>query len=308
VSAFLIFIFWYNNLNETKNKVIPTSIMGKQYKIYLITMVEDQYWMEMNQGAKDMADLLGINYILKNPEKRDVQLQIELVKEAVKDGADAILIGAINPVRISSALEDAKANGVKIVYVDAPAIEEATTTLATDNYSAGRIAAETMISQLEAKGIEKGTLGILGLTPEIITTTERERGFIDVIKEDGRYTLLDIVNVAGDTAIAQEAAEALMENNEDLVGILGTHIQATIGLGNAIMNSDKKIVGIGFDYTETIQEMVKNDVLQAVLVQNPYTMGYLGVAEAVASIKGYKTGPEFFNTGVSIIDKYTPIR
>ena len=87
----------------------------------------------------------------------------------------------------------------------------------------------------------------------------------------------------------------------DLVGLFGTNEGSSIGVGNAIKEVNKKLVGIGFDKSEEILELLKNNGLNAVLVQNPYTMGYLGVAEAVAALKGYDTGPDSINTGVSIL-------
>jgi len=44
------------------------------------------------------------------------------------------------------------------------------------------------------------------------------------------------------------------------------------------------------------------------LVQNPFTMGYLGMAEAVAALRGFDTGPQLINTGVTVVNIYTPSR
>jgi ribose transport system substrate-binding protein len=37
------------------------------------------------------------------------------------------------------------------------------------------------------------------------------------------------------------------------------------------------------------------------MAQNPFTMGYLGVAEAYAAISQLSTGPSVIDTGVSVL-------
>jgi ribose transport system substrate-binding protein len=304
VSALALFFIWHNKNYEA----VPTSSLRNE-KIYLITMDKtDQFWTYLDEGAGDMAELLGVTYQWEGPQERDVQEQINIFRNAVEAGADAILLAASDPVRISRAVEDAKARGVKIIYVDAPAVEEAVVILATDNYRAGRIAGETMITELEAVGIRGGSIGIIGVTPENSTTINRERGFRDAISENGNYVLLDTKFSNGDAETAQEKAQEFINESLDLVGLFGTNEGSTEGVGNAIKANNKKIIGIGFDISDTIQEMIRDDVLQSVMVQNPYTMGYLGMAEAVAALKGYDTGPPFIDTGVSVFNKYTPRR
>ncbi|MDF2610339.1 MAG: periplasmic binding protein/LacI transcriptional regulator [Lachnospiraceae bacterium] len=305
LSAFIIFVTWHND----KYQVVPTTSIS-EYEVYLITMDKvQQFAINLNSGAKDMAEMLGVNYIWDAPEERDADEQVEVFNRAIEAGADVIMIAAVEPVKISRAIENAKAKGVKIVYVDSPALEEGTVTLATDNYSAGRLAGEVMIAELEAVGIKNGSIGIIGVTPVTTTTISRENGFRDVMNQNGNYTILDTVYSVGDPLVSRELTKNLISANSDLVGLFGTNEGATIGIGYAIQESNNSnIIGIGFDYTETIDEMLKNDILQAVLVQNPYTMGYLGMAEAVAAIKGYDTGPPFIDTGVSIYTKYLPRR
>lgn len=302
--ALILFIYWY----EKKFETTQTMAMSN-YKIYLITMdKEDQFWYIMNQGALDMASMLGVTYIWDAPQERIVREQIDVFNRAVEVGADAIMLAASDPREISRAVEDAKANGVKMIYVDAPANEEGIITLATDNYNAGKIAGETMLSELMELGIRAGSIGIIGVTPENITTLDRERGFRDAISQNEQFTVLDTRFSNGDPQLSQEFAETYIEENPGLVGLFGTNEGSTVGVGNAIAAQNNNIVGIGFDLTKETQKLINKDALNAIMVQNPYTMGYLGMASAVAAVKGFNTGPPFIDTGVSILTKYQPIR
>lgn len=284
-------------------------MINGNYKIYLITMDKsDQFWEVMDNGAREMASMLGVAYEWDAPLTRDIYKQIQIFNNAVVAGADAILLAASDPLKISSAVEEAKALGVKIIYVDAPAFEEAVTTLATDNYTAGKIAGENMFYELEEFGLTNGSIGIIGVTPESRTTVNREMGFRDYFKLFVRYQILETIYTNGDPELAKQATEKYIRDNPNLVGIFSTNEGSTLGMGYALRDNDINIIGIGFDITPVIQEMIRDNTIKATLVQNPFTMGYLGMAEAVAALRGFDTGPQLINTGVSVVNIYTPSR
>lgn len=284
-------------------------IVNENYKIYLITMDKSaEFWKIMDNGAREMASMLGVTYKWNAPLTRDVNKQIQIFHNAVVAGADAIMLAASDPLKISEAVEEAKAKGVKIIYVDAPAFEGAAITLATDNYTAGKIAGESMFYELEEIGVTYGSIGIIGVTPENRTTVNREMGFRDYFKSFDRYQILETIYTNGDPELAKQATEKYIKDNPNLVGVFSTNEGSTLGLGYALRDNDINIVGIGFDITEIIQEMIKDNTIKATLVQNPFTMGYLGMAEAVAALRGFDTGPQFINTGVTVVNRYTPSR
>ncbi|MDR1551053.1 MAG: substrate-binding domain-containing protein [Hungatella sp.] len=283
--------------------------VNENYKIYLITMDKsDQFWTVMDNGAREMASMLGVTYEWDAPLTRDVNKQIQIFNNAVAAGADAIMLAASDPLKISMAVEEAKAKGVKIIYVDAPALEEAVITLATDNYTAGKIAGENMFYELEEIGVTNGSIGIIGVTPESRTTVNREMGFRDYFKPFVTYQILETIYTNGDPELAKQATEKYIRDNPNLVGVFSTNEGSTLGMGYALRENDINIIGIGFDITEIIQEMIKDNTIKATLVQNPFTMGYLGMAEAVAALRGFDTGPQLINTGVAVVNIYTPSR
>ena len=107
---------------------------GETYKIALITMDSiDQHWITLKEGAEKAAAELGVELTFMAPNTKDDALQIEQVNNAVSAGNKAIIVAANGPDAISSALKEAEAAGVKIVYVDSPANVEAEATFSTDN-------------------------------------------------------------------------------------------------------------------------------------------------------------------------------
>ncbi|WMJ87481.1 substrate-binding domain-containing protein [Anaerocolumna sp. MB42-C2] len=290
--------------NKYTNMLIrPTTL--ENYNIYYISKDKiSQFWYIINQGISDMASLVGANYIWDAPEERSVEKQIEIITNAANNGANAMLIAALDPVAVSSAIEYAKSLGVKIIYLDTPAAAEGIITLATDDYSAGVTAGENMIVELAVAGYRQGTIGIVSDSIMSTNTRERVNGFRSVLAPNGNYKLLNTQFGPG-SASAEIIANSYIANNPDLVGIYGTNEDTTIGVGNAISKSNLPIVGIGFDFPPETQKMIEDGSLKAVMVQNPYTMGYLGMAQTIAALKGFETGPPYINTGVSVRTKNT---
>ncbi len=287
-----------------KDEAATTATTKSDYKVYLITMDKmDQHWVSVDKGAKDMAAISGITYKWDAPDKKDNAKQIECVNNAVADGANLILLAANDPVAISTAVADAKAKGVKIIYVDSPANEAAIATLSTDNYGAGKTAGQTMLKELDTAGKSSGTIGIIGVNTATNSTMNREAGFRAAIEEDGRFTLLTTEYKDGDAAASQESAAGFITGNADLVGLFGTNEGSTVGVGNAIKANNGGIIGVGFDKSDAIQDLLNDGSLKAAMAQNPYTMGYLGMAQAVAALNGYSTGPATIDTGVAVLTK-----
>ncbi|MDD3173427.1 MAG: substrate-binding domain-containing protein [Herbinix sp.] len=300
--GFILFIIWDQNFIRYTVSTSSLSLL-KYYDIYLITTNEkDQFWQYMNLGAADMAASTGVNYYWRFPEERNPNKQIEIINEAVNDGAVALLIAADDPKRISGAIEDAKARGVKVIYVDAPANEEAITTLATDNYNAGFVAGQKMISNLANRGMRSGSIGIISLKDKS-TSMQREEGFRDALAVEPGYIILQTVYTNGEPNNSQLAAEQLINQNNDLVGLFGTNEGTSEGVGYANKANENRFVGIGFDKSDTTKKLLDDGSLNVIIEQNPYTMGYLGMAEALASLLGKDTGPSYINTGYTVLEE-----
>ena len=278
------------------------SLAGAGLKVYLITMDKmDQHWVTVDAGATDMANALGIEYKWDGPDVKDNAKQIECINNAVADGADLILLAANDPVAVSEAIKNAKSNGVTIIYVDSGADEPAAETLSTDNFNAGKLAGTTMLDELRAAGKNSGSIGIIGVNTATNSTINRENGFRSVIEEAGGYKLLTTEYKNGDAAASQESAAGFITGNADLVGIFGTNEGSTVGAGNAIKSSSADVIGIGFDKSDAIQGLISDGSIKASMAQNPYTMGYLGMAQAFAALKGYSLGPAVIDTGVAVL-------
>ncbi len=276
--------------------------MAAGEKIALITMDSiDQHWVTLNEGAQKAAAELGVTVTFMAPNTKDDAQQIEQVNNAVAGGYQAIIVAANGPDAISSALKEAAAQGVKLIYVDSPANVEAEATFSTDNTAAGKTAGETMIAELEKRGVTEGKIGIINVNAATASCVMREEGFRSAF-EGTAFELLETQYGEGDAAKSQTIAENYVI--QGVVGIFGCNEGSTTGAGNAIKASGSDaIVGVGFDKSDAILGLIQDGYLLATMAQNPDVMGYEGVKAAVAALNGESLGGAVTDTGVSVLTK-----
>ncbi len=276
--------------------------VSKEWKIALITMDSiDQHWVTLNEGAQKAAAELGVTVTFMSPNTKDDAQQIECVNNAVAGNYQAIIVAANGPDAISSALKEAASSGVKIVYVDSPANVDAEATFSTDNEAAGKTAGEEMIKALEAAGITSGKIGIVNVNAATDSTVKRENGFRAAF--DGKdYELMETQYGEGDAAKSQTIAENYI--TQGVVGIFGCNEGSTTGTGNAIKASgDSGIIGVGFDKSDAIMNLIDDGYLLCTMAQNPDVMGEEGVKAAVKALEGENLGGAVQDTGVSVLTK-----
>ena len=279
----------------------PAAEAGTEYKIALITMDSiDQHWVTLNEGAQKAAKELGVTVTYMAPNTKDDAQQIEQVNNAVSAGCQAIIVAANGPDAITSALQEAAAAGVKIIYVDSPANMDAEATFSTDNQAAGQTAGETLLAELEAKGITEGTIGIINTNAASDSTLKREAGFRAAF-EGSAFEILETQYGEGDAAKSQSIAENYI--TQGVVGIFGTNEGSTTGAGNAIKAASSDVVVVGFDKSDAILGLIEDGFILATMAQNPDVMGYEGVKAAVAVLNGEDLGGKVVDTGVSVLTK-----
>jgi len=275
---------------------------GGSSKVYLITMDQmDQHWVNVDKGCKKaVAELGNITYTWLAPDVKDDAKQIECINNAVAGGANAILLAANGPDAVKSALKEADAAGVKIIYVDSAADYPAIQTLATDNQAAGTTAGKQMLDALKAAGTTAGKIGIVNVNAATASTVAREKGFRAAF-EGSKFEILETQYCEGDAAKAKDIAANYI--TQGCVGIFGANEGSTVGTGNAIQEADKKVIGVGFDKSDTILKLIKDGFLLCTMAQNPDVMGYKGMQTAAKALAGQDTGDKKVDTGVSVIDK-----
>lgn len=272
------------------------------YRVVLVTMDQmDQHWVNVNAGCEKAAAELGnVDYAWIAPDVKDDAKQIESVNNAVATGANVLLLAANGPDAVTAALKEASEAGVKIIYVDSPANFPAEATFATNNENGGETAGKEMLKGLEAAGVTEGKIGIVNVNSATASTVAREKGFRKAF-EGTKFQILGTQYGDGDVAKSKDIAANYI--TQGCVGIFGANEGSTTGVGNAIQEAGGKVIGVGFDQSDAIRQLIKNGWLLCSMKQNPEVMGYEGLKAAIAVLEGKSVGREPVDTGTSVLTK-----
>jgi ribose transport system substrate-binding protein len=272
------------------------------YKVTLITMDQmDRHWVSVNEGADRAAKEAGnVTYSWMAPDVKDDAKQIEMINNAVAGGANAILLAANGPDAVTEALKEAVAEGVKIIYVDSPANFPAEATFTTNNEAAGNTAGKELIKALASAGVSEGKIGIVNVNAATASTVAREKGFRAAF-EGTKFTILETQYGEGDVLKSKEIADSYI--TQGVAGLFGANEGSSTGVGNAIQEAGGKVLGVGFDQSDALRELIRNGFLIATMAQNPDVMGYEGLKAAVAVLEGKAVSKDPVDTGVTVLTK-----
>lgn len=271
----------------------------------LITMDSmDEHWLSVKAGAEEKANELGnINLTFRAPAgKVDPNEQTRMVEDAINQKADAILVAPSDKDALANVIDRAHEAGIPVVIIDSPAeTDNYVSFLATDNYVAGALAADTLAEEIGGVG----KVAVINAQAGSGTTIARETGFTDRIAE--AYPDIEVVAIQysdGDKTKALDQATDIMTAHPDLAGFYASNEGSTVGVAKAVEESGNKgkIKVVGFDKSADIVSAIENGVIQAAMVQNPELMGSEGVQKAYDAINGVEV-EKYINTGVTVVTK-----
>jgi ribose transport system substrate-binding protein len=230
-----------------------------------------------DQAARDRQ--VEIQWNGPNDETEHAR-QIQIVDAMVARGVDAIAISATDERALVAPVERALAAGIPVTVFDSAVnVENYVSFVATDNYGAGCTAARTLAGLIG----NKGKVGMVMQKPGGTSTGLRERGFDETMAREFPSVAVAARQFGmADPARSRAAAENILTAHPDLSGIFASSEAASIGAIQAIRSRQLsgKLKLVTFDTSELHVEALRNGVIDVMLVQDPYRLGY----EAVKSL------------------------
>jgi ribose transport system substrate-binding protein len=269
---------------------------GKKLRIAVIPKgTTHEFWKAVHEGADKAGEELGVEIIWKGPLKEDdLNDQIKVMEDFTTQGVDGIVLAPLSDTGLKKAVADAQKSDIPVVIFDSDLKDsEFVSFVATDNEKGGRAAGEEMVRLLGGNG----NVVVLRYAEGSASTTNREKGFLDVMKQNTGIKILSDNRYAGATVdTAQTEAENLLssfkkpDGSLNVDGIYCPNESSTFGMLRALQQSGwaGKVKFVGFDSSTTLIEGLTKGEINALVLQNPRQMGYLGVKTMVDHIKKTK--------------------
>ena len=275
----------------------------------IIKATDSDFWQYLLVGANNYAkEHPNIAMTSYGPaSESDVDQQVAILENVISRRPDGILIAPSSSDAPAPAIAKAMSQGIPVITADNRVNgAKVAAHLATDNLKAGGLAAEQLVTAIKAAGRQpRGKIALISAYAGVEVLTRRDQGFTTRLAEIApdlkilppRYTNNDIQQ-------AMSSMSDLILANSDMTGVFADNNHTGNGVALAIRDAKKigTIPAVAFDSDPEEVNALGAGVLNALVVQDPYAMGYKGLDYVVRAIN-HETLPDYTDTGAYAVTK-----
>lgn len=273
----------------------------------IVKATTSQYWATVFDGARAASKVLGVHIdTLGAAAETDVAREVSITENAIAKHPTAIVIAATNAVALAKPIEDATAAGIPVIMIDSSAkTDKYVTFLATNNVTGGQKAADEIANCVKARtGKPAGDVAYLTALAGAQSLNDRDKGFVEELKKYPEMKIVDHRVGNNDASKALSDSEDILTKNPNLVGIFADNELEGDGAGTALNEKGKasKVCLVSFDTSAQELSFLSKGVIDGLIVQDPYMMGYAGVWYALEAAHGVVL-PKYVDSGVHVVTK-----
>jgi len=272
----------------------------------IVKATTSEYWQWVFRGAEDAGKQLGVKVDKLGTPKDDAAGQISVLESAAGSKPAAIVISPTIFEALGDPIAAVTAAGIPVVVIDSGAkTDKYAAFLTTNNEAGGRAAAEAMAACVkERTGKTAGKVGYLTAMAGHESLDSRDKGFVEGMKA------YPDIKMVGNRVANNEEAEGMnltadmLTRDPDLVGLFADNAQMGTGAGASISEQKlgSKFCLVAFDSDAGELEHLKDGSIYALIIQDPYMMGFAGVWYGYAAAHGVRL-PKNVDTGVGTVTK-----
>lgn len=262
------------------------------------------FWQTVHAGAVAAGRDLNVEVLWNSPSvETDFSRQIQIVDSMIVQKVDGLALSASDRTALNASLDRAAQAGIPVTVFDS-GVDSTNymTFIATNNYEAGQKGARKLAELLGGKG----KIAMVLHMPGSYSTMEREHGFEDVIKKE--FPGIEIVARQygmADRSKSMAAAENMLTAHPDLQGIFGSTEPSSMGTALALKQRGAvgKVKFVAFDSSDNMIEDLRAGVIDAMVVQDPFKMGYDAVKTLVDKLHGKPPAEKKIDLSARVVTK-----
>lgn len=263
--------------------------------------VAHEFWGAVHAGVDAAAAEAGVTIEWQGPPTEiDFSRQIEIVDAMINSRVDGLVVAPTEATALIGVVERAAREGIPVTVFDSGInTDQYVSFVASNNYDAGATAARTLAGLLGSQG----KIAVVKMVAGSNSTMQREEGFEDTLaKEFPGIEIVDFKYCQADRALALSVSENMLTAHPDLDGMFASAEPATVGAAKALRNRDRytQVQLVGFDWTYTLEKDFRDGVVRALVVQDPFQIGYRSVKTVLAALAG-ESPPKRVDTGFQVV-------
>jgi ribose transport system substrate-binding protein len=287
-------------------------VFNHRPSIAIITSGEGTYWDRVEAGAKRAADQYDVQVNVIRC-KSDTMAQIDAINAALKDKYDGIAVSPINTSGEAAALASI-AGQTSLVTLDSDSpVAGKLCFVGTDNYEAGRLAAQLVRTALPNGGVIIVSVGNMekqntqrrrqGLIDDLLDRSYEEDRSMDPIDQPlkgDKYTIAATLVDNSDQQAASDLAAKAMKDHSDVNCFVGLLSYSAISINRGIQdaNKDGKVKVIGFDVDDATLSGIDDGKITGTVMQDQFGIGFHAVRILGEAARGQRSELPMFDRQV----------
>ncbi len=283
---------------------------------YLIAAnMSTAYWQTAVAGFKKAAAQYDVTVKTAGPGGYDAQAELTELQSAVAAKPAGILISVSDANVLQPEIDAAINAGIPIITVDSDATaSHRLYFIGTNNLEAGRLGGRRVAQKLNGKG--NVVFFTFAGQPN---TEERLKGFKDVFAGQPGINIVEVIDIKGDPHVAFDRTQAMMAQTGAKKIDAFVSLDAVSGkmVADAVKRTgDSSRELVAWDVDPDTLSSIKDGVIDATVVQKPFTMGYVGLKALDEvfhypskqlnknyNVDAFSPYPAFIDTGTALVDK-----
>ncbi len=300
VATLLLTALFFSAGCEKDSTTNETSVGPKHVIAVIPKLTNTVFWQSVLAGAKAAGRDFGYEIVWDGPDREtNSARQIEIVDEAIARHVEGVVIAPVDRTGLVPSVDKLADLQIPCAIIDSGLDAVHFVSFAsTDNYQGGVLAAQRMGHVLGGKGNILVVRHIAGSHAAV----KRVIGFVDTITND--FPGIKIVDSQSgqDTAeIAKKVTLEMLQRHPDVQGLFACNVDMSVGALEALQEAKRTDVKmVAFDPDKSLLDGLRSGEVAAIIVQDPYRMGYEGVKALALHNKG-QSSPRLIDTGVEVV-------
>lgn len=251
------------------------------------------FWKSIKVGVKLGATALsGVEILWLPPSAEDnIEQQISIVEQCIENNVSGILLSPIHHETLVKSVVKAVNKNIPVVIFDSQlkgvAGKDYVSFVGINNRNAGKLAGEHLAKLLNGRG----NVVLLRYIKGQANTTDREDGLIEALAnyKNIQLTVKDHYS-GGKLEDVKEACRKIIDKLKEADGIFCPNEISTTGMLHILReaNLSGKKMFVGFDTPPPIVDALKKGEINALVAQDPPSIGFHSIKTLVDNIRGKK--------------------
>lgn len=259
------FLFLVSKDDYSVNQKENSYLIGASY----MTM-NNEFYKIMSEEISARVEAEGDKMILRDPAL-DADRQVEQIEEMLDMGIDVLVVTPVKQESLTSVLEKAKKQNVRVIVVDTNINDEnlADCTITSDNYNAGYLVGEYFSKQYDETRL-------IIMTHETAKSgQDRVQGFLDALGDRKDIEIVKRIECEGQLEIAMPRLQEVIDEGAEFDTVFCLNDLAGVGVVAALEENHMldAVDVYGVDASPDAKALIKEGMMSASAAQFPSKIG-----------------------------------